>query len=464
MAAPAAPPGLPPVDDLGRDEQDGLAGEAAQDRAPVPVGQLGVDPVEEVEVGDQRRVGPQVVADDLGLGEQLAQAGDGRLGVVGGDELALGRAPRQRQLEEAGARAVGGEPADAALAEQRVDRGGAAREPGDGVGGALPVGARGRQRERPARADPQRVPRVGPDQIVADEAAILPEVNPMSDGDSHNEDVTVVVACFEYGAYVEEAVASARSQGARVVLVDDGSTGAETLAALERLEAAGEAEVVRQANAGVCAARNAGLARVETRYSLVLDADDRLAPGALGALRAPLDEDAALGFAYGHMRMFGAWEGVLRMAPYDPYGLLYRHRIGLSALARREVFAGTGGFDAAFEQYEDWELWLHALEHGWRGRLVDRVVLDYRRHPGAASKLRADRRRYRAFYRRLRAKHAALYGRAGELAAESSLGRLDRAAHRWFWGPRPLPAAVEHAVQRALWERGAGAGAANDSK
>lgn len=269
-----------------------------------------------------------------------------------------------------------------------------------------------------------------------------------------NADITVVVACFEYGRYVEEAVASARAQGARVVVVDDGSTGAETLAALDRLEGEDGVEVVRQANAGVCSARNAGLARAETPYALVLDADDRLAAGALDALRAPLDADPALGFAYGHMRMFGAWSGVLRMAPYDAYGLLYRHTIGLSALARRELFEDTGGFDPAFEQYEDWELWLHALARGWRGRLVDAIALEYRRHPGAASKLRADRRRYRGFYRRLRAKHAGLYARAAELARESSLSPPARAVHRWFWGPRPLPAAFEHLVQRLLWERG----------
>ena len=271
----------------------------------------------------------------------------------------------------------------------------------------------------------------------------------------HMNDVTVVIACFEYGRYLGEAADSARSQGARVIVADDGSTGDETRAALDRLEADG-VEVLREEHRGVCATRNAGLRRVETPYALVLDADDRLAPGALEALRAPLDADPRLGFAYGHMRFFGAREGVLRMQPYDPYRLLYRHMIGLSALARREVFADTGGFDESFEQYEDWELWLAALERGWHGRLVEFEVLEYRRHPGAASKLREDRRRYRDFYGRLRAKHASLYARSGELARESSLGALERLAHRAFWGPRPLPAAAEHAVQQVLWGRGGG--------
>jgi glycosyltransferase involved in cell wall biosynthesis len=260
------------------------------------------------------------------------------------------------------------------------------------------------------------------------------------------DDVTVVVANYEYGRYLAEAVDSARAQGARVVVVDDGSSTPETLRALDAVAAPG-VEVLRMEHRGVCEARNAGLRRVETPYALVLDADDRLAPGALAALREALDGEPRLGFAYGHMRFFGARSGVLRMRPYDPYRLLYRHAIGLSALVRREVFEQTGGFDPAFEQYEDWELWVNALEHGWRGRLIDVEVLEYRRHPGARSKLRADRRRYRRFYRGLRAKHAPLYARAGELARESCLGRVDRLAHRVFWGPRPLPADVEHVLQ-----------------
>jgi glycosyltransferase involved in cell wall biosynthesis len=258
-------------------------------------------------------------------------------------------------------------------------------------------------------------------------------------------DVTVVIACFNYGRYLVEAVESALAQhggSPRVVVVDDGSTEPTTLEVLDRLPP--EVEVVRQENRGVCAARNAGLALVETAFALVLDADDRLRPDALEMLRVPLERDPKLGFTYGRMRFFGAWEGVLRFPPYDPYALLYRHTIGLSALARREVFEDTDGFDEEFLHFEDWELWLDALAHGWRGEQLDAVTVEVRRHGG--SKLRVDRTRYRSAYRRLRARHAALYARAGELAAESDLGTVGRVVHRAYWGPRPIPARLEQAL------------------
>ena len=253
-------------------------------------------------------------------------------------------------------------------------------------------------------------------------------------------DVTVVIACFNYGRFLPEAVESALREGVHVVVVDDGST--EPLPELPP-----EVELIRQENQGVVRARNAGLARAETPFVLVLDADDRLAPGALAALRPPLEADAGLGFTYGRMRFFGDWEGELRFPPYDPYGLLYRHTIGLSALARREVFEQTGGFDPAFEQFEDWELWVNALAHGWQGRQIDAVTVEYRRHEG--SKHTRDRPGYRSAFRRLREKHAELYRNP----PRGRLGLLGRLWYRAFWGFRPLPPRLERALYGLRWRR-----------
>jgi glycosyltransferase involved in cell wall biosynthesis len=257
-------------------------------------------------------------------------------------------------------------------------------------------------------------------------------------------DITAVIANFNYSRYLREAVDSALDEGAKVVVVDDGST--EPLPELPS-----QVLVVEQENQGVARARNVGIGLAETPYVIALDADDRLVPGALSLLREPLDADPKLGFAYGRMRFFGDWEGELRFPPYDPYALLYRHTIGLSALVRRQVLEDTGGFDPAFGQFEDWELWVNALAHGWRGRQVEAVTVDYRRHAG--SKHGVDRQVYRQAYRQLRAKHADLYRDSERLSVESSLGPVGRIVHRWFWGPRPIPASVEQRLYGLLWHR-----------
>jgi GT2 family glycosyltransferase len=178
---------------------------------------------------------------------------------------------------------------------------------------------------------------------------------------------------------------------------------------------------------------------------------------ALARLCGPLQAEPALGFTYGMMRFFGEWDGVVRLPPYDPYRLLFRHNIGSTALVRRELFEDVGGFDPAFAGYEDWEFWLHALERGWRGRRVEEVTLFYRRH--GSGRHAGARSHYYASFRQIRRKHPGLYDRAGRgrLARESSLNAAGRLAYRYWWGWRPLPARVELALQGALWRPSRGA-------
>jgi glycosyltransferase involved in cell wall biosynthesis len=270
---------------------------------------------------------------------------------------------------------------------------------------------------------------------------------------SSNDDVTVVIPCFGHGEFLGEAVASALGQegGApRVVVVDDGSTDERTQRALDELPDG--VTLLRQANAGVAAARNAGAAAAQTPYLLMLDADDRLRPRALATLRTPLEADASLGFAYGDAEFFGAWSGRLAFPDFDGYRLLYRSIVTATSLMRRELFEAVGGFDVGLS-YEDWDFYLGALERGWSGRRVPEIVLDYRRHE--SSRLAGDRAGYRRNYRAIRAKHAGLYARAGELGRESALSPAGRLVYRTWWAWRPLPGAVEQALYRVAFRAAA---------
>lgn len=237
-----------------------------------------------------------------------------------------------------------------------------------------------------------------------------------------------------------------------MVVVDDGSTDERTMRVLDSVERDREVKVVRQANAGAAAARNAGLARAETRYVLNLDADDKLPPRALTRLKDALERESAAGFAYGHIEFFGDWSGVMPMPGYDPWRLLFRHIIGPTALMRRELVRATGGYDPTFRNGgEDWEIWVNALRQGFTGVKIDGAGLYQRKH--GMSKLAEDRLNYRQFLKRMRAKHAALYDNLAAVRRESELGPAERALYRYLWGPRPWPASAESALHSLLWRR-----------
>ena len=271
-----------------------------------------------------------------------------------------------------------------------------------------------------------------------------------------HDDITVVIPCFNHGNFVLGSVDRAlRQRGGppKVIVVDDGSTDEETKRALEELPAG--VELIRQHNAGPAAARNAGFENSTDQLLLMVDADDRLTLDALDTLRPPLEAHPEVGYCYGLMKLIGAWSGVLRFPDFDPYILLHRSIAGAQlGLVRRACWEDAGGFDRAIDGYEDWDFCLSALEKGWRGLQIPQVTHEYRKHERSGEE--EHRRRYRHVYRQLRAKHADLFARRKEFAAESDLGPLHRLAYRTFWAWRPIPARLEKAIYRNVLFRRSG--------
>jgi glycosyltransferase involved in cell wall biosynthesis len=271
---------------------------------------------------------------------------------------------------------------------------------------------------------------------------------------ARHSDITVVIPCFNHGRFLLDSVDRALGQDGgppKVIVVDDGSTDEATLRALD--EVPREVEVIRQANAGVAAARNAGFENSDSELLLMVDADDRLTTDALDVLRPPLEANPDVGYCYGLMRLIGTWSGVLRFPDFDPYILLHRSIAGAQlGLVRRRCWEDAGGFDPAIDGYEDWDFSLSALEKGWRGLQIDRVTHEYRKHERSGNE--EHRRRYRHVYRQIRAKHAALFARRKEFARQTDLGPLHRLAYRTYFAWRPIPAPIEKALySRVLFRR-----------
>ncbi|MBW7906275.1 MAG: glycosyltransferase [Phycisphaerae bacterium] len=202
--------------------------------------------------------------------------------------------------------------------------------------------------------------------------------------------VAIVIPCYNHGHYLPEAVASARSQTyehTECVVVDDGSTDAATLAALARLERDG-VRVIRQANHGLAAARNAGVRAADCEFFVPLDADDRIEPRFVAELLLPLLRHARLGYAYCHAELFGAEQRVWPCPDYDPRRLVLENLSTATALVRREAFERVGGYRPEMSAgYEDWDFWLALLDAGYEGRLVPLPLFRYRKHAGGASML-----------------------------------------------------------------------------
>jgi glycosyltransferase involved in cell wall biosynthesis len=192
--------------------------------------------------------------------------------------------------------------------------------------------------------------------------------------------VAVVIPCFNDGATVASAVASVITQeiSADLVVVDDGSNDPVTREVLGQL-AAGGVRVIRQANAGLSAARNAGTAATSAAYVIVLDADDELVSGSLAALCAHLDAHPELALCWGDSELFGDCTGTVRTDDHlDSWRLLYFVPCHPAALIRRSALIAVGGWRKGF--FEDWHMWMALAERGFQGQRIPRATVRYRLH------------------------------------------------------------------------------------
>ncbi|MFI0820484.1 glycosyltransferase family 2 protein [Streptomyces sp. NPDC021098] len=189
--------------------------------------------------------------------------------------------------------------------------------------------------------------------------------------------VSVVIPCHGYGRYLPQAVASVVAQTYddwELMIVDDGSPDdtAEVARSLIARHPDRRIHLLRQANAGVSAARNAGIAATGGRYVLPLDADDLIAPTMLEKTVAVLDQHPDVAIASTDVSAFTDDEDlpaqVLELPAYRPELLLQRLIMFYCSLYRREVWETVGGYDESMRTGEDWDFWIACAERGFTAR------------------------------------------------------------------------------------------------
>ena len=234
--------------------------------------------------------------------------------------------------------------------------------------------------------------------------------------------VSIVIPCYKQAELLPDAVESVVAQTFtdwELVIVDDGSpddTGqvADALAARHPTK---NIRVVRQDNAGLSSARNAGIAVTRGEYVLPLDADDRIAPTMLERTHRLLEENPRVAIAYTDIRRFGDDDTIVRVREFSPLILPAVNYFSYCSLYRREVWEAVGGYNSNMVHgYEDWDFWVGAVEHGYRARRIPDPLVEYRIRGGT-------------MYSRALLRHAEL--RSQLRRNHPSVYRWDRRLRRW---------------------------------
>lgn len=221
--------------------------------------------------------------------------------------------------------------------------------------------------------------------------------------------ISIVIPCYNQGHFIREAIASAEripeKELFEIVIVNDGSTDAATIAEMQALEKEGY-HVVSQPNKGLGAARNAGIRVSKGEYILPLDSDNRIRPEYIYEGIRILDSDPSVTVVHGDAEYFGGKTGRWETGPFNLQRQLLRNYIDACAVYRRSAWEKHGGYDEKMPVmgFEDWDFWLRIAFAGGRFFYVPQQLFDYRF--ADSSMLRAvDKEKYVKLYAYMNEKH-----------------------------------------------------------
>lgn len=275
--------------------------------------------------------------------------------------------------------------------------------------------------------------------------------------------ISVVIPCYNGSAFLRTAIDSAITQthiNPEVIVVNDGSTD-DSLAIMESYGS--RIHIVNQPNAGLPAARNAGIRAASGDLFAFLDADDWWEADFLLKMSEALDTHPKAAIAYCGWKNVGLPGG--RGTPFIPpdYESMADKTEKLfcsprwpvhAAMIRRDVLFKAGLFDPALKSCEDFALWLRsAISHPIVR--VPEVLAYYRHHGNQMISNRAQialshfdvQRRYLTHHPEI----AALFTRKAIRALTN--GELLKRGYACYW-QRDLPAARR--IFRTVMKQGYG--------
>jgi len=144
--------------------------------------------------------------------------------------------------------------------------------------------------------------------------------------------------------------------------------------------------LAKDANEGLAAARNTGIAACRADRVMIMDADNLVYPTCLRRLADALDTDTGAAFAYCALEEFGGDAHVRSAYAWNPEWLCTANYIDAQTMIRRHILDEVGGYrtdDPMVFGWEDWELWLRLASRGSRGVLVPEMLGRYRVQSGS---------------------------------------------------------------------------------
>ncbi|MEM9508384.1 MAG: glycosyltransferase family A protein [Cyanobacteria bacterium P01_E01_bin.35] len=206
--------------------------------------------------------------------------------------------------------------------------------------------------------------------------------------------VSVIIPAYNGDRYLAAAIDSVLEQNFQnyeIIVVDDGSTDNTPQIAQQYGNAI---QYLSQANQGVAASRNLGLATARGEYIAFLDQDDVFLPHKLSSQVDLLERDPNLGMVNSGWQITNE-QGELQAA-VEPWkqipdltavNIIIWKPVFLGAILLRHSWLDrVAGFDTTLEQTPDVDLVMRLAMIGCPAAWIEQTTVQYRQHEANASK------------------------------------------------------------------------------
>jgi glycosyltransferase involved in cell wall biosynthesis len=277
----------------------------------------------------------------------------------------------------------------------------------------------------------------------------------MLGNNSHIENplVSIVIACYNDAAYVEQAVYSALNQtysNKEVIVVDDGSNQ-ETKAVLKKLESK-LTKLITQENQGQSIARNNGIREAKGEYILNLDSDDFFEASFCEKAIIKFVEDEKIAIVTCNVNRFNE-NGKIDV--FYPNGggvnnfLISNSAMG-SSMFKRKDWIRCGGYEEKLPilGLEDWEFYIQILKFGGYAYVIKETLFNYQVRENSTTdrirKVRLDK------FKHIIMKHKQLYRNNFEILVENLFDQIKKEQSEKIKNTQRIDFRIGKAVLRPL--------------
>lgn len=236
------------------------------------------------------------------------------------------------------------------------------------------------------------------------------------------EKVSVIMPCYNDGAYIKEAIESVKAQTYKnweLIVIDDGSNDAETVKIINSIKD-DRITVLHTQHLRPAGARNYGIQHATGKYILPVDSDDKIDLTYMEKAVNIIETNEKVGVVYCEADLFGEKSGKWDLPAYSFEKMLLDNIVFVTALFYKEDWEKLGGFNTNMTAgMEDYDFWLGILGLDKEIYQIPEILFHYRiKTVSRTTSFQSDYVQMQEIYRQMYDNHKEFYDNYSEQYAK----------------------------------------------